>query len=429
MSRDFVSFDKARNAIVETMTREGVPDGVDRLYLVWNMFGKVRISVSEKFEADPVACSALSALAGKIGEAAGRHGYGADETDVLFVPDDMLDTLDGSTPIIGVDRARWVERLVTGGGWWTAGERRPEPKAKRWTLFSVKGGVGRSTTAAVLARHFADKGERVLAIDLDLESPGLSSAMLGREARPELGVTDWFVEELVGQGGRVIERMTTVPDWSHDLDGEARIVPAHGADPGEYLAKLGRVYMDRREYPWTARLERMLGDLEDAFSPTLVLIESRSGLHDIAAATVTDIDADVLLFATDSESCWTDYDILFRHWQEKGKFPNIRERLSTVSALIPPDEKGPYQRRFRHNAWELFGSRLYDDEANSTAASRDRFWFDLHEEGAPHYPLPIHWTRSLAGIASLEKVDQPSVEQAYGSFLKPFERLIESSRG
>lgn len=429
MSRDFVPFDEARNAIVETLSREGVPDEVDCLYLVRNMFGKVRISVSEKFETNPVACSALSDLAGKIGEAAGRHGYGADETDVLFVPDDMLDTFDGSTPIIGVDRARWVERLVTGDAWWTVGKRRPEPAAKRWTLFSVKGGVGRSTTVAVLARHFADKGERVLAIDLDLESPGLSSAMLGREARPELGVTDWFVEELVGQGGRVIERMTTVPDWSHDLDGEARIAPAHGADPGEYLAKLGRVYMDRREYPWTARLERMLGDLEDTFSPTLVLIESRSGLHDIAAATVTDIDADVLLFATDSESCWTDYDILFRHWQEEGKSPNIRERLSTVSALIPPDEEVPYQERFRHNAWELFGSRLYDDETRSTAASRDRVWFDLRDEGAPHDPLPIYWTRGLAAIASLETVDRAAVEQAYGSFLKPFERLIESGRG
>ena len=48
----------------------------------------------------------------------------------------------------------------------------------RFTLYSVKGGVGRTTTAAVLAWQLAHNGQRVLVVDLDLESPGLSSAML-----------------------------------------------------------------------------------------------------------------------------------------------------------------------------------------------------------------------------------------------------------
>ena len=432
MSDGMVSFDDMRGRVKAALAETGIPGEAGDIYLVRDLFGKLRMCVSDRFrENSDVRCK-LERVAASLHKELGPHGYAPDD-GVLFMSAPTLESFDAAdaarASVEGFDRVFWVERLITGGAWWTVDDRRPEPTAKRWTLFSVKGGVGRSTTAAVLARHFAGKGERVLVIDLDLESPGLSSAMLGHKARPKLGVTDWFVEELVKQGDRVIERMTTVPDWSHDMDGEARIAPAHGANPGEYLAKLGRVYMDRREDPWTARLERMLGDLEEAFSPTLVLIESRSGLHDIAAATVTDIDADVLLFAIESESCWTDYDILFRHWQEKGKPPNIRERLSTVSALIPPDEEAPYLRRFRHNAWKLFRSRLYDDEALSTAAPRDRFWFDLHEEGAPHDPLLIYWTRGLAAIASLEKIDPATVEQAYGSFLKPFERLIESGRG
>ena len=66
------------------------------------------------------------------------------------------------------------------------------------------------------------------------------------------------------------------------------------------------------------------------FKPTVMLLESRSGLHDIAAATVTDLDAQVLLFATDSDSNWTDYGILFHHWQSHGLAPSIRDRLSLV---------------------------------------------------------------------------------------------------
>ena len=433
MSRDFVSFDKARNAIVETLTREGVPDDVDRLYLVWNMFGKVRISVSEKFEDNLAACSALSALAGKIGEAAGHHGYGADETDVLFVPDDMLDTPDGSTPITGVDRAHWAERLVTGGGWWTAGERRPEPEARRWTLFSVKGGVGRSTTCAVLAHRLATEGQDVLIVDLDLESPGLSSAMLRREARPEFGVTDWFVEELVGQGRCVIDRMTARPEWAANLEGDARVAPAHGAEPGEYLAKLGRVYMDSRDYSWTARLERMLTDLESAFKPTIILIESRSGLHDIAAATVTDIDADVLLFATDSDSCWADYDILFRHWRDRDLASRIRERLEMVSALTPAgDNEEQYLQHFKERAWNLFRDHVYDSNKPSTVpdVSSDIFSFNIGDEEAPHTPLVVYWNEGLAVGSSLQNIEKPAVNIAYSEFFKRlYERIIPIGDG
>ena len=88
--------------------------------------------------------------------------------------------------------------------------------------------------------------------------------------------------------------------------------------------------MDTRD-PWTKRLKSLLSQLERTSQPSIVLLESRSGLHDIAAATVTDLGAEVLLFAIDSESHWTGYDILFRHWQGHELATTIRERLSIVS--------------------------------------------------------------------------------------------------
>ena len=181
---------------------------------------------------------------------------------------------------------------------------------------------------------------------MDLESPGLSSAMLESERRPQFDVTDWFVEDLVGQGDRVVQDMLAAPAWAQDFDGDVRVAPAHGRDPGEYLAKLGRVYMDTAGEPWTERLGRLLGNLEAAFRPTVMLLESRNGLHDIAAAMVTDLDAEVLLFVTDTESTWTDYGILLRHWNQRGLAPRIRERLSVVSALTPVLDREAYMERF-----------------------------------------------------------------------------------
>ena len=423
MSDNFVSFDEARRHVDVLLEAQDLPENLAPLYLVRNLFGRVSITASATREADEACRIALQRLSRSLHEKLGAHGYPADDA-VLFVEPDLLETLNEGAREVrpGV---YWVDRLVTGHGWWTVEDPRPHEAPTRCTLFSVKGGVGRSTTATVLAWHLAQRGEQILVVDLDLESPGLASAMLDTGAQPEFGVTDWFVEELVGQGDRVVDQMTATPAWAFDYDGSVRVVPAHGRDPGEYLAKLGRVYMDTSDDPWTARLNRLLRHLEREFEPTVVLVESRSGLHDIAAATVTDLDAEVLLFAIDSESHWIDYRILFDHWSTHDLATRIRKRLSIVSALTPEIGLRRYLERYREQAWHLFRDRLYDELSPSDDVG-DKFSFDLLEQYAPHDPIAIHWTRGLAAGASLIHLEETPVKQAYAQFLKRFDRLIET---
>ena len=423
MSSEFVPFDDMRRRAVGALEGADLPD--TPIYLVRNLYGKVSISVSDRVENNEACRKSLCRLAGGLSAALGERGLPADD-GVLYVGDSLLQTLrDTAKPIGGFHKVFWEDRLVTGNGWWTAGDLRPEGQAKRWTLFSVKGGVGRSTTAAVLARHLAREGERVLVVDLDLESPGLSSAMLAPGEEPDFGVVDWFVEDLVGQSNRVIERMTAAPGWARDFNGDARVVPAHGADPGEYLAKLGRVYMDRRNETWAARLDRMLGLLERDFQPSTVLIESRSGLQDIGAATVTDIGADILLFATDSASSWADYRILFRHWRECGLAKSICERLSVVSALTPLNDRTAYLDRFRETAWGLFQRYMYEPLSPSCGAD-DEFSFDVRDADGPHNPMPIFWTEGLAAGTSLRDPGEAAVKVAYQGFFDRFAALTDA---
>ena len=430
MNDKFISFDVARSRIMDVLRTSGtMPPGVDSLYLIRDLFGKVRIIVSDDLRADRSCRTALQHLAGCLHEALGAHGYPA-ENGILFVSAERLETIQEQALKLESD-AYWVDRLMTGGDWWTVSppdRSRPDGSPCRYTLFSVKGGVGRSTTAAVLAWHLARNGERVLVLDLDLESPGLSSAMLDPKTQPEFGITDWFVEDLVGQGDRVIERMAAEPPWPQELEGAVRVIPAHGREPGEYLAKLGRVYMGTGGTPWNKRLGGLLSRLEQRYEPTIVLLESRSGLHDIAAATVTDLDVQVLLFATDSDSNWTDYGILFHHWQSHGLASSIRDRLSIVSALTPELDTERYLLRFRQKAWDLFREHLYDD-ANASADSGEAFSFDLDDERAPHDPIAVHWTRGLAPGTSLRDLEQTTVDQAYARFLGRFDRLVEASGG
>ncbi len=422
MKHQFVPFDAMRKRAAEAVDAlPPAPAGLSKIWLVRNLHGRLRICVGNECEADREIREFLRDAAVRLHEVLGVRSH-EPEQGVLFVGDQLLDSLEqGGQPLRPGSRFYLADRLVAGTDWWTVAPSSEVPgRPQRFTLYSVKGGVGRSTTAAILAWDLARRGRRVLVLDLDLESPGLSPVMLERERRPEFGVTDWFVEDLVGQGDRVLERMAAAPAWARDFEGAVHIVPAHGRNPGEYLAKLGRVYLGFGQEEWTARLKRLLQTLEKRHDPEVVLIESRSGLHDIAAATVTDLGAEVLLFGTDSESAWDGYRILFRHWQELGLARDIRERLWTVSALTPEFNTGSYLARFRLRAWELFQEYLYDELAAGEGAESNAFSFGETDDDAPHHPLPIHWNRGLAAGASLLDIAGLPTGSAYGAFLERF---------
>lgn len=424
MSGRDLFFDEVRRVVLRVLNEVGFPADMPAVYLVRSLFGRVGLSVSESARS---GCSepcrqALDRLASALRDQLGAYAR-AGASAVLWVDDGLLDDA-RSTAFEIRPNVFWVDRLLVGGDWWTVGEERQEGPV-RYTLHSVKGGMGRSTTAAVLARHLALQGDDVLVVDLDIESPGLTSAVFSRREQPKFGVIDWFVEDLVAQGDRVIEDMFSVPAWANELPGNVWMAPAHGRDPGEYLAKLGRAYMGTAVGPWIGRLGRLLDDLEAKLKPGVVLLESRSGLHDVAAATVTDLGARVMLFAVDSPSAWTAYGILFDHWRALGIASRIRDRLSIVSALTPPLAPGlrrEYLERFRENAWSLFRDHVYDPLAPEDDPS-DAVSYDLEAEEAPHNPLVVDWNLGLAGGGTLRDLEGSTVEQAYSSFLRRFDQL------
>lgn len=421
MSERFIRFDAVFPMVVDTL-RYQKPDSMQAIYVIRDLHGKVRLAVSDTLEYNVEVGHWLNREAKVLQERLGVRAFPPEDA-ILFLNAELLGELrrDGREILRGVF---FIDRLVTGTGWWSVDGNAADTST--YTLYSVKGGVGRSTTAAVLAWHLARQGEDVLVVDLDLESPGISSAMLDHSKQPESGVVDWFVEDLVGQGDHVIERMIAQPSWHQDFRGDVRIVPAHGLEPSEYLAKVGRVFLDT-EAPWTERLKCMLNKLREAVKPTTVLLESRSGLHDIAAATVTDLSAHVLLFGTNSESSWQDYRILFDHWNKLGLARDIRQRLSIVSSLTPDVDAESYIQRFRERSWMLFQDHLYDNI--EPAAEPYGFAFELLDEDAPHAPLPIHWHRGLAAGASLRQLEGTTVEQAYSGFLERFDALQRMNQG
>jgi MinD-like ATPase involved in chromosome partitioning or flagellar assembly len=186
-----------------------------------------------------------------------------------------------------------------------------QPRAAFVTFYSCKGGVGRSMALINVAGILAGRGFRVLALDMDLEAPGISYLMQ-HEAHKEGAQTPGFVDLLADACARgpeadlfaldpaqVVERYSyayTVPkDIRPSEEGLLRIMPAGRLDDG-YQARLdalmlGQLYRDGRGQPLIAAFKQVI---QDADQFDFVFVDSRTGFSDEAGICTRDL-ADYLM--------------------------------------------------------------------------------------------------------------------------------------
>lgn len=383
----------------------------------------------------------LHQLAAEIHANLGPHTLGLEQ--VLLFEDNLAELIDASNPFALLDREgsalsniHVADRLAQEATWETISNPDDASRVPRVVFYSIKGGVGRSTALAACAWSLAASGQRVLVLDLDLESPGLSTSLLPQSRQPAYGITDWLVEDLVGNGDAVMEQMHA--SLSTPQRGELIVVPSHGFEPGEYVSKLGRVWMpgftaEGHRQNWSERLQRLISALEQKHQPSIVLIDSRAGIDEVASACVTDLAAQrIYLFAVDSLQTWMGYRMLFDHWRLHGVAPIIREQLQVVGALIPTWGDGAFTQathQLRENAYSLFSGSLYDeawpeddeDADGLSSPPADLFNFDLPDRTAPHNPCAIGWNQAFAAIESLhdrlQATDPDQIKLVFGSLL------------
>lgn len=403
--------------------------------LVRDLFGKFRV-VLPADRAD-----VADTLAAELTDALGVYGYAPTST---FLRESDIGTAASSARVIleseGGAQVVLVDRLLTGTEWSAA----PSFEAggrKRLTLFSMKGGVGRSTTATALAWHLASKGKRVLVLDLDLESPGVGTTLLGKSL-PRFGAVDWFVEDAVGQGSVVLPQMVAESELGVATKGKLLVVPCFGTDTGfrsassqpgdqgDYLPKLGRAYLERGpkgHESWPHRLLRLVCDLEELENPDIVLLDSRTGLHDTSAALILAMGADTLMFAVDTRQTWAAYRFLFEHWRSHPDVREFRDRLWVIGSMVPRKDGEAYVEGLREGAYNLFWETLYDQPP---AASQDItdpasvFNFQLTDEAANHYPREVLFDEGLVAFDPLSALQEGPIGAAYGKLFDWFDRTF-----
>lgn len=365
--------------------------------------GRIRLILNEKHEGEK---DELIPLLQTIHNELIPHAY-PPEKALLFEPYfEALIQREITFPLEGHPGVHVVDRLATEGNW--ASIRPVSSQSQRIVFFSIKGGVGRSTALAATAWALAESGKRVLVMDLDLESPGLSSSLLPKDRRPYRGIVDWLVEDLVDNGDVVFNDLIATSSLSHN--GQIWVVPAHGTQAGEYIPKLGRVWMpkmpkDGPRESWSQRLCRLINQLEVQLKPDVILLDSRAGIDEVASTCLTDLGASlILLFALDGDQTWSGYRILFNHWLQNNVARDIRERLQWVGAMIPVKGRSEYFNSLKEHAWDLFSEHLYDQiPAGELATEEGYFSFDENDDEAPHYPLAIKWHESFEALYSLHE--------------------------
>jgi hypothetical protein len=434
---DHVFFDEALRRAAEIVINAPLPEGVDQPLLIRDILGRISIALNIRRSEHEGVVLTLQSRAESLGAfAASPRVVCADDffdAPVLFQDPSIIQFSVPRTEL----SVRLLDRQVTGQEWLVRPGDLGQPEVPRLVFFGLKGGVGRSTALAILAYELARAGNRVLLIDLDLESPGLTGLLLPADVAARFGVVDWLVEDAVGQGDDVCEQIVSTSPLSANLGQEIRVVSAIGNGDSLYLDKLSRAYADVSQQhevrTFSERVRHLVEIVEAKEKPDVVLIDSRAGLHDLAALSVG-LASTAFLFATDAAQCWQGYRSLFAHWQSRPEVARrVRERLKIVSALFPETDQASRGRRFLERSHLLFTDTLYDEVApgGTEAGDSELFNFDMENSAAPHYPLRIKWNSRFQEFDPLQipsgLFGEDDIRGAYGEFTDGVIQLVEGA--
>ncbi|WP_219667949.1 tyrosine-protein kinase family protein [Streptomyces bambusae] len=154
------------------------------------------------------------------------------------------------------------------------------------TFYSLKGGVGRSTALAAVARKLSgEHGLKVVCIDMDLEAPGLDT-LFGIEDRvePDQGAVSALLQYEFAADCPVLDHVLPVDD-----SGRLYCMPA-GRLGSQYAAQLRSLEPEIWYRERINALHRLIDDVRGSnLRPDVILIDSRTGVSPVAAPLLFDV--------------------------------------------------------------------------------------------------------------------------------------------
>lgn len=181
-------------------------------------------------------------------------------------------------------------------------------------FYSYKGGVGRTLLVANTALFLSLSGRKVVALDLDLEAPGLHYKLASREVLASAksgtlrGAVNALRDLLEGKSAEhKLQDSAIELDLPVESKGSLRLIPAGSAPSPAYWQALEELQSLSRSNSRSGGLAEAVLELQasiaDEFAPDFLLIDSRTGITELGGlATSLLADRVVCLSTTAPES-------------------------------------------------------------------------------------------------------------------------------
>jgi MinD-like ATPase involved in chromosome partitioning or flagellar assembly len=222
---------------------------------------------------------------------------------------------------------------------------------KTITFYSYKGGVGRSLALSNIAIRLSELNKKVCVLDFDLEAPGLHFKFenYSRSKKIDKGIVD-YIDEFSTK--KIIPK--SIKEYAVELTPANKIfepiqlIPAGNIDDSVYWKKLSCINWATMFYEEESKGVEFFLDLkhkiETELQPDFLLIDSRTGITDIAGITLKLLaDEAVILAANNEENMYGSKKIIKSLIDKEnllfGKTPKISFVLTRLPFTDEPKDK------------------------------------------------------------------------------------------
>jgi len=211
----------------------------------------------------------------------------------------------------GAENIPWLEETLYLESWRDKTSPKSKVGAKVISFYSYKGGVGRTTLAAILSLHCAKKDKKVVVIDTDVEAPGLGFQFLGKGTKATYqtsGFLDFILypyQNLEPEQQKKFKQ-TFVADFflqnQHDLPNillmpVAKLMRENENDgqirSETYSQKISRINVLQGGLE---KIQLLLELINEVIKPDLVMFDLRTGITDIGGILTSHSVSDFFVF-------------------------------------------------------------------------------------------------------------------------------------
>jgi hypothetical protein len=265
------------------------------------------------------------------------------------------------------------------------------------SFYSFKGGVGRTVATAATAILLARAGKDVVLLDLDLEAPGLRTLMLGKNAPQKEGIVDYLVERQVRKvRPNDIIRYTDIVTDPRLVGGNSVRILGAGVVDSHFIEKIARLDFNIGSPDETSPIHDLLNHVKDEFKPNFILLDVRSGIHDLGGLSLNGLSHLDVLFGRDDPQGWAGLSVVLGLLGE-AKPP--RRPVLVVHAQAPKngadeDEVDPAaHQQFLDESYKAFETHYY----------RGVMMPDIKAPDAP-YGVPLVFKEVLHRQSDIHKI-------------------------